>query len=151
MGEISGIVHFSDETFPGSNATGGRHLIIGVLPNGNVHRVKIFVFFRNLGHNINKDSIRVDPAEFLVAVAFMLRENADQSTFFQFFYVTGESSIGNSQTSGDLIHIHFALFQKQFNDLDPKFRPQGFIEVYTIFNFFNVQHRRTPLSLRCYR
>ena len=133
MGKISGVVHFSDEAFPGSDAAGGRHLIIGVLAHGNIHRVKIFVFFRNLRHNINEDPVCVDPAELLVAVAFMFGEDADQSTFFQLFYMAGKSSVGDPQTSGDLIHIHFALFQQQLNDLDAEIRSQGFIKVYTIY------------------
>ena len=78
----------------------------------------------------------------------MFGEDADQSTFFQLFYMAGKSSVGDPQTSVDLIHIHFALFQQQLNDLDAEIRSQGFIKVYTIFNFFNMQHRRTPL-LRC--
>ena len=148
VGEISRVVHLSDQAFPGSDAAGRRYLVVGVLAHRDVYRIEVLVLFRKLRRHIDEDPVCVDPAELLVSVPLMFRENTDQAAFLQLFYVAGEGSVGDSQAAGNFIHIHFALFQQEFNDLDPQVRPQGFIKAYTIFNFFDMQHRRTPL-LRC--
>ena len=144
MSEITWIIYLTDKAVCGRQTAGRKNRIIKIVADWNINRITVLSRTFIIGGNIYQDFIYVDTADFLVTMTGMLWQNRKNPGFFQFLYVAGQGTVGNSQTGSQLVHIHFLMFKKNLDQPYTEFGPKGLKNRDCLFQTFNIQHNGFP-------
>ena len=144
MSKVTRIIYLADQILGSRKTTGWINRIIKIIADRNINRVAVLSCAVIVGGNVNQDLVNINAADFLVAMTGMLWQDRKNSGFFQFLYVAGQGTVGNSQTGSQLVHIHFLMLKKNLDQPYTEFGTKGLKNRDCLFQTFNIQHNGFP-------